>query len=181
MPYRSNQLAAESVQRTSRGGYKAFNHSDPTADAAIRNVEQDALLDFLMDAGENYAKEYVLRKHGYQNKEIAALLNRSASSITRDFKTVDKLVDAFYADWNSYFFTITISQLKYQLVQMILYLFRQAHVCLQYSFSGMGHFPSAKQKDQTAVQPFKYQSSTGTIVMTGVLFPSSLPSSAALS
>ena len=99
--YRQDQLAAESVQRTSRGGYKAFNHSDPTADAAIRNVEQDALLDFLTDAGENYAKEYVLRKHGYQNKEIAALLRRSAASVSRDFKTVDKLVDAFYADWNS--------------------------------------------------------------------------------
>lgn len=80
---------------------KIMNVPDPTAEVALGTLERESLLAYLANAGQLYAREYALDYAGYSHKEIANIVKRSESSVTRDFKAIAKLTNAFYADWNS--------------------------------------------------------------------------------
>ena len=74
---------------------------DTTAETAIGNVEREALIDRLAEAGEIFAKEYVLESMGYPRKEIAEKVGRSQPSVTLDFDKIKSLLRDFYKDWEA--------------------------------------------------------------------------------
>ena len=79
-----------------RGSHKVVGtYSDPTSDAALTAVEIDELLASLRETQERYFVEYVLEQRGYSHKEIACMIHLSGSSVSRDFKAIEALVEEF--------------------------------------------------------------------------------------
>ena len=99
--YQQEQKDRENSYRTPSGVRRPIAFSDPTADAAIELVKHEALLEFLIEEDETYAKEHLLKKRGYKSKQIAAQLGLSEVTVCRDLKKVKALEDEFEAEWNA--------------------------------------------------------------------------------